>query len=77
MDGESMADLREAHPAWEIGVSFGAYYARLLKSSPPVRLTAPTVEKLAAVIAAAEEAAREVPYSYQRVIEAASKAAGP
>ena len=77
MEDDSMGELREQRPAWEIGVSFGAYYARWLKSSPSVRLTAPTPAKLAAAITAAEEAARELPYSYRKVIEAASKAVGP
>jgi len=77
MEGDGVAELREKHPAWEIGVSFGRPYARWLKTSPPVRLTAPTAGKLADMIAAAEKAGRELPYSYRAVIEAASKAMGP
>jgi len=77
MEGDEVSGLRDAHPAWEIGISFGRPYARLLKSSPSVWLTAPSVAKLADMVAAAEVAARKQPYSYHAVIEAAAKAMGP
>jgi len=55
MEGKTeLESLRQEHPVWEIGVSFGAYYARWLGSSPPIRVTAPTVEKLGARIGLAE-----------------------
>ena len=71
-----MAELRDAHPAWEITHNGTDVSARWLGSSPPIRLTAPNVPKLADVIVAAEAAWART-HSYWKVIEAASKAAGP
>jgi len=71
MDG--MAELRDAHPAWEISHNGDHVSARWLGSSPPIRLTALTVTKLAVVIVAAEEAWAAT-HSYWAVIEAAREA---
>jgi hypothetical protein len=76
MEGDGVAELRDAHPAWEITHNGSEVSAWWLGSSPPIRLTAPTVTKLAEVIVAAE-AAWERTHSYWKVIEAASKAVGP
>jgi len=67
-----MARLRDAHPAWEISHNGSVVAARWIKSSPPIRLTAPTVEALAVKIAAAEEAWYRT-FSYWAVIEAAGE----
>ena len=66
-----MEELREAHPAWEIGPGFnGGLYARRLGASPQVRFVRSTAAELAETIAAADEAARVQPYSWRRVMAA-------
>jgi len=69
MEGDGMAELRDAHPAWEISHNGSVVAARWLGSSPPIRLTAATVEGVAAKITAAEEAWYRT-FSYWAVIEA-------
>jgi len=72
MEGEEVAALRDAHPAWEITRNGSVVAARWLGSSPPIRLTAPTVEGLAGKITAAEKAWAAT-HSYWAVIEAAGE----
>jgi hypothetical protein len=75
VEDDGIGELRDTRPAWEIGAAFGGgYYARWRRSSPQIRVTAPSVTRLGELIAVAEEAAREVPFSW-RAVDAAVKRA--
>jgi len=74
MEGDGMAELRDAHPAWEISVNGETMSARWLGASPVVRFTRPTAGELADAITAAEKAGRVHPYSWRRVMAAVQEA---